>query len=52
MLPAILSSGYDRAQVLAESHPDVPQAFLRKPYVSGDLREAIRLALGGVAAAG
>jgi CheY-like chemotaxis protein len=49
-IPVILSSGYDRAHVMADSHPEQPQAFLRKPYLSGELREAIRLALGGTEA--
>ena len=31
-IPVILSSGYAEAQVMAGEHPQLPQAFLRKPY--------------------
>ena len=31
-LPFILSSGYDNARVMAGQHPELPQAFLQKPY--------------------
>ena len=31
-LPFILSSGYDNARVMAGQHPELPQAFLHKPY--------------------
>jgi CheY-like chemotaxis protein len=31
-IPVILSSGYDEAQVMAEDHPERPNAFLGKPY--------------------
>jgi two-component system cell cycle sensor histidine kinase/response regulator CckA len=40
-LPVILSSGYDAAQVLAGDHPDLPQAFLGKPYQLATLRDTI-----------
>jgi PAS domain S-box-containing protein len=40
-IPVILSSGYDRLQVMAGEHPDLPQAFLGKPYGLKALREAI-----------
>lgn len=48
-IPVILSSGYDRARVMAGSHPELPQTFLRKPYLSRDLGNAIRQALGAKA---
>ncbi|HNX74458.1 MAG TPA: response regulator [Candidatus Rifleibacterium sp.] len=44
-LPFILASGYDDAMALKGSHTDLPQAFLRKPFNSVNLQEAIRLAL-------
>jgi PAS domain S-box-containing protein len=31
-LPVILSSGYDDAKVMEGHHPELPQAFLHKPY--------------------
>jgi PAS domain S-box-containing protein len=40
-IPVILSSGYDEAQVMAEDHPDRPNAFLGKPYQLKTLRETI-----------
>ena len=44
-LPVILASGYDRAQVMAGSHPDLPQAFLAKPFDLEQLRDALGHAL-------
>jgi PAS domain S-box-containing protein len=44
-IPVILSSGYDQSQVMAGEHPDLPQAFLGKPYGLKALREAILKAL-------
>ncbi len=44
-LPFILASGYDDAMAVKGSHTELPQAFLRKPFNSGSLQEAIRLAL-------
>jgi PAS domain S-box-containing protein len=40
-IPVILSSGYDEAQVMANEHPDRPNAFLGKPYQLRELRETI-----------
>ena len=40
-IPVILSSGYNEAQVLAGDHPELPQAFLSKPYEYEILNEAI-----------
>ncbi len=40
-IPAILSSGYDEAQVMAEEHTEQPDAFLGKPYQLKGLRETI-----------
>jgi two-component system, cell cycle sensor histidine kinase and response regulator CckA len=44
-LPVILASGYDKAYVMAGDHPELPQAFLSKPYKLQELRNAIGLAL-------
>ena len=40
-LPVILSSGYDNAQVMAGQHPELPQAFLQKPYQFEELIKVI-----------
>ncbi len=45
-VPFILASGYDEAQVMADKHSVLPRAFLHKPFRRGDLREALRKALG------
>ncbi|MDP2875184.1 MAG: ABC transporter substrate-binding protein [Holophaga sp.] len=45
-LPVILASGYDKAQVLAGTQPDRPQAFLSKPFGFRQLRDALGQALG------
>ena len=48
-IPVILSSGYDKAQVMAVmagDHSELPQAFLAKPYKLKELSEAIRQAMG------
>jgi two-component system cell cycle sensor histidine kinase/response regulator CckA len=44
-LPVVLASGYDEAHVMAGDHPELPQAFLSKPYGVQELRDAIGLAL-------
>jgi two-component system cell cycle sensor histidine kinase/response regulator CckA len=44
-LPVILASGYDKAHVMAGDHPELPQAFLSKPYQLQGLRDAIVRAL-------
>ena len=44
-LPVILASGYDRSQVMAGDHPELPQAFLSKPFQLQGLRNAIGRAL-------
>jgi CheY-like chemotaxis protein len=44
-LPVILASGYDKGQVMAGDHPELPQAFLSKPYQLQGLRDAIGRAL-------
>jgi len=41
VLPVILSSGYDKAQVMAGPHLDRPQGFLSKPYNLRQLRDAL-----------
>ena len=40
-LPVILSSGYDKAHVLASASPDRPQVFLGKPYGLPELEKAL-----------
>ena len=40
-IPVILSSGYNEAQVMAGGHPELPQAFLSKPYEYEELIQAI-----------
>jgi len=44
-LSVILASGYDKAHVMAGDHPELPQAFLSKPYQLQGLRDAIGRAL-------
>jgi CheY-like chemotaxis protein len=40
-IPVILASGYSEAQVMEGDHPELPQAFLHKPYESKALIAAI-----------
>jgi len=40
-IPVILASGYDLAHVMAGDHPELPQAFIGKPYRLNELRNAI-----------
>jgi PAS domain S-box-containing protein len=44
-IPVILTSGYDQSHVMAGDHPQLPQAFLRKPFGMAGLLEAVRQAL-------
>ena len=44
-IPFVLSSGYDKEQVMAGDHAERPQAFLEKPYQFKELGDAIRSAL-------
>jgi CheY-like chemotaxis protein len=44
-IPVILASGYDKAQVMAGDHPELPQAFVGKPYKFRGLSDAINQAL-------
>jgi len=44
-IPVILASGYDLAHVMEGEHPELPQAFLAKPYNLKALRAAISQAL-------
>lgn len=46
-IPVILASGYDEAQVISGDHPELPQAFLHKPYRKILLEEALARALAG-----
>jgi PAS domain S-box-containing protein len=45
-IPVILASGYDLAHVMEGDHPELPQAFLAKPYNLKSLTDSIRMALG------
>jgi len=40
-IPVILASGYSEAQVMEGHHPELPQAFLSKPYEFDVLRDTI-----------
>ena len=44
-IPVILSSGYLEAQVMEGHHPELPQAFLSKPYDHKALINAINQVL-------
>lgn len=44
-VPVILTSGYDKAQVMSGEHPGWPQAFLGKTYRFKRLSDAISQAL-------
>ncbi|MFZ2956783.1 MAG: response regulator [Candidatus Ozemobacteraceae bacterium] len=44
-IPVILTSGYSEAQVMEGDHPELPQAFLGKPFRYEQLCEAFRQAL-------
>lgn len=44
-IPVILSSGYDEERVMADDHPETPQAFLGKPYQFKDLSATIQRVL-------
>ncbi len=46
-IPAILSSGYDEAQVMTGDHPEWPQAFMGKPYLFEELRGVLGRTLAG-----
>lgn len=51
-LPVILYSGYDQAQIMAETHAEMPQAFLSKPFSLAELRAVLLRALGCSASVG
>ena len=44
-LPVILASGHDEAQVMQGDHPELPQAFLHKPYRMADVQAALGAAV-------
>ena len=44
-IPVILASGYSEDQVMQGIHPELPQAFLEKPYSFDTLRAIIRRTL-------
>ncbi len=48
-IPVILSSGYDEAQVMAGEHPELPNAFLGKPYQLNGIRDTISRVLANKA---
>ena len=45
-ITVILASGYDLAHVMEGDHPELPQAFLAKPYNLNALGDAIGIAMG------
>ncbi len=40
-VPVILASGYDKDSVMAGDHPELPQAFLNKPYSIAALKDVL-----------
>jgi two-component system, cell cycle sensor histidine kinase and response regulator CckA len=44
-IPVVLASGYDKAEVMAGKHAELPQAFLHKPYTLADLKAALGAAM-------
>jgi two-component system, cell cycle sensor histidine kinase and response regulator CckA len=40
-VPVILASGYDENTVMAGDHPELPQAFLNKPYSMAALKDVL-----------
>jgi PAS domain S-box-containing protein len=46
-IPVILTSGYDEAQVMADEHPDHPDAFLGKPYQLNELKKTLNRVIQG-----
>ncbi len=51
-IPVILASAYSEAQVFERDHPDIHQAFLRKPYQLEELRDTLFRVLGNAAVSG
>jgi PAS domain S-box-containing protein len=49
--PVILASGYSEAQVMSGEHPELPQAFLGKPYELATLNATLARVMTGSAAA-
>jgi len=47
-VPVILASGHDRDVVMAGNHPELPQAFLCKPYSKAALKEALAKAMEAI----
>ena len=45
-IPVILASGYSEAQAMEGDHPELPQAFLSKPYELPTLRDTIARVIG------
>ena len=44
-IPVVLASGRSEGDAMAGDHPQLPQAFLSKPYGLGELRDVMRRAL-------
>lgn len=44
-LPVVLASGYSEEQAMDRARPELPQAFLQKPYSKSELQNALRQAL-------
>lgn len=44
-IPVILASGYSEDEVIDDTHPECPQAFLGKPYSLQELKDAINRTL-------
>ena len=44
-IPVILASGHNKDVVMAGNHPELPQAFLYKPYSMSALKEALSKAI-------
>jgi len=44
-LPVVLASGYNKTQVMAGYHAELPQAFLHKPYEMKELESALDTAM-------
>jgi len=49
-IPVVLASGYDEAKGMQGDHPELPQAFLYKPYRMMELKAALGVAMGSPSA--
>jgi hypothetical protein len=48
-IPIILASGYNEEQAMAGNHPELPHAFLSKPYEFDTLGDSVARVLSGKA---